>query len=115
MNDEVIEFQKTALHESNITILKRMFKDDDSYIEYMNTLYALRQTSWKVVEHMGLDKLDDDQFKDHPNGKAFLFLNQLVGALLNSSFDWDTNGNFIKRTSINTKRNEKKQITIQCE
>lgn len=67
---------ETYLKEFNITLIKRMFKDEAEYIKHMETLYGLRALSINAIE-----KADGSIDKTSPYYRLFEFTNELYGAL----------------------------------
>lgn len=67
---------ETYLKEKNILFIKRMFKDEASYLKHMETIYGLRELSIKAIE-----KEDGSFDKSSPYYRLFEFSNELFGAL----------------------------------
>jgi len=76
----------TYLSESNILLLKRMFKDEATYVEYMKTLWTLRGLTCEKIEVGGFTNTKDPLFK------IAKLTNELINSLLN--FDAENVINF---------------------
>jgi hypothetical protein len=90
---EVTLMQKkeaTFLTEQNIRFLKQMFKDESEYLEYMKTLWVLRDLTRGTIE------IDTDKGlsvnTQHPNYRILKLTNELIGCLLREGYFFDRNG-----------------------
>lgn len=87
--------QETVLTESNVMLLKRMFKDPEKYQYYMKTLWLLRSLTEKKC---GKDGMIDTSDEVYP---IFRLTNELIGCLLRGDTFFDSEGNFM--TGFNCK------------
>ena len=76
----------TYLSEGNILRLKRMFKDEATYVEYMKTLWTLRGLTCEKIEVGGVTNTKDPLFR------IAKLTNDLISSLLN--FDAENVINF---------------------
>lgn len=70
----------TYLTEKNIVLLKQMFSDEAKYIEYMETLWALRDLAGKSCETQNEKCLEYDV--NSPYFRIVKLTNELIGALI---------------------------------
>lgn len=70
---------ETYLGEDNIVLLKRMFKDKDSYAYYMRSLWILRNLTKKICEINAKGGLTYN--KKHEMFPVLKLTNDLMGAL----------------------------------
>jgi hypothetical protein len=91
MKDELIkkETPETVLTDSMLCKLKSMFKNEQSYMYYITTLWNLRELSIKAADPYG-DKADSE----NPIMKIVKLSNDLLGCLLEGDVDFkkDENG-----------------------
>jgi hypothetical protein len=83
---------KTILIEQNINFLKRMFENEAAYLEYMKTLCVLRKAANETLENV-----ERDQQMDHPNYQIYKLTNELIGALWQNEYSFDSNCNLVNR------------------
>ena len=79
--------QETVLTESNITLLKQMFKTPEKYRYYMKTLWLLRSLTEKRCGKDGMIDTDDEVYP------IFRLTNELIGSLLRDDTFFDNEGN----------------------
>ena len=79
--------QETVLTESNITLLKQMFKNPEKYRYYMKTLWLLRSLTEKRCGKDGMIDTDDEVYP------IFRLTNELIGSLLRDDTFFDNEGN----------------------
>lgn len=82
--------QETVLTESNITLLKQMFKNPEKYRYYMKTLWLLRALTEKKCGKNGMIDTDDEVYP------IFNLTNELIGALLREDTFFDNEGNIMQ-------------------
>ena len=79
--------KETFLTESNILFLKRMFKDEASYVEYLKTLWGLRALAVKACEQP--DGAVDER---NPMFRIVRLANELIGALSKDNYLFECDG-----------------------
>ncbi|MEI8087358.1 MAG: hypothetical protein WCG93_14205 [Paludibacter sp.] len=94
-NDLKFSIMETILIEQNINFLKRMFKNEAAYLEYMKTLCVLRKATYKTLEDIG----QDEQKMEHPKYQIYKLTNDLIGALLQNEYSFDSSCNLVKRVA----------------
>lgn len=88
----VIETQKgkTFLTADNIIKLKRIFPDEATYIEYMETLWVLRKLAEKACERPNQEGVRFNV--NSPYFRIVRLSNNLIGALLQSGIHFGFTG-----------------------
>jgi hypothetical protein len=76
----------TFLTSENILHLQRMFNDETSYIEYMETLWVLRELAEKAMTIPSTKEILYDL--SNPYYKIAKLTNELIGALLNNGISF---------------------------
>lgn len=69
----------TVLTDENIENLKRVFKDDATFVKYMKVLYATRRMSERACKNGNIH--NDTVNVDSPYFALFQLTNDLIGAL----------------------------------
>lgn len=90
MSCQVCKEQETFLTERNIALLKRMFSNETKYIEYMETLWVLRDLALKAIEVPTEQGTRDDE--NHPYFRIAMLTNELIGSLLRGDINFDFGG-----------------------
>lgn len=88
------ESKKTFLTEDSINGLKRMFEDEQSWVEHMKTLNVMRLLYREQIG--GHDNLN----MDSPMFRLLKFTNNLIGCLLQGDYYFDDFGNCMKNGYI---------------
>lgn len=86
------ETPETFLTDSMLCKLRSMFKDEQSYMYYITTLWNLRDLSIKAADPHG-----DNMSPENPLMKIVTLSNNLLGCLLEGDVDFkkDKNGAYI--------------------
>lgn len=89
----------TYLTEKNVFFLKRMFKDETTYIKHMETLWSLRGLTLKACEvPSGKGGVVYD--KENPLFKIAELTNEFIGALMNDSISFNFDGEKINHRHL---------------
>lgn len=84
------EIKKTFLTEESINNLKRLFEDEQSWIEHMKTLNVMRSLYLESIG--GHDNLN----MESPMFRLLKLTNKLIGCLLQGNYYFDDFGNCMK-------------------